>query len=114
MLELLSCNDSFVCTCVDFNARTGNLCDLVENNYFGGDSATGGLITRMKNHYEINNNDNQCNKYGPLLTDLCKTADVLIVNGRMHHYSSGKHTFTNISTINYLLCCPLIFSISIT
>ena len=44
--------------CGDFNA--GNLCDLVENNVFndfGSDSATGGLSTRMKNHYErmINN-----------------------------------------------------------
>ena len=63
----------------------------------------------MKNHYERNNNDNQCNKYGPLLTDLCKTANVLILNGRMPHYSSGNPTFKNISTIDYLLCCPLLF-----
>ena len=41
--------------CGDFNARTGNLCDLVENNVFndfGSDSVTGGLSTIMKNHYE--------------------------------------------------------------
>ena len=30
LLELrLSCNDAFVCMCGDFNARTGNLRDLV-------------------------------------------------------------------------------------
>ena len=43
VLELPSCNDAFVCMCGDFNARTGNLCDLVENNVFNGfesDSAT--------------------------------------------------------------------------
>ena len=46
LLELLSCNDALVCMCGDFNARTGNLCDLVENNVFndfGSDSVTGGL-----------------------------------------------------------------------
>ena len=98
--------------CGDFNARTGNLCDLVESNVFndfGSDSATGGLSTRLKNHYVRKNNDNQCNKYGPLLTDLCKTANVLILNGRMPHYSSGNPTFKNISTIDYFLCCPLLF-----
>ena len=43
LLEVLSCNDAFVCICVDFNARTGNPCDLVDNNVFndfGSDSAT--------------------------------------------------------------------------
>ena len=45
LLELLSCNDALVCRpmCGDFNARTGNLCDLVENNVFndfGSDSVT--------------------------------------------------------------------------
>ncbi len=43
VLELPSCNDAFVCMCGDFNARTGNLCDLVESNVFndfGSDSAT--------------------------------------------------------------------------
>ena len=98
--------------CGDFNARTGNLCDLVENNVFndfGSDSVTGGLSTIKKNHYERKNNDKHCNKYGPLLTDLCKTANVLIVNRRMPHYSSGNPTFKNISTIDYFLCCPLLF-----
>ena len=46
------------------------------------------------------NNDKQGNKYMPLLTDQCKTANVLIVNGRMPHYSSGDPTFKNISTID--------------
>ena len=61
--------------CGDFNARTDNLCDLVESNVFtdfGSDIGTGGLSTRLKNHYVRKNNDNQCNTHGPLLTDLCK------------------------------------------
>ena len=114
LLELLSCNDALVCMCGDFNARTGNLCDLVENNVFndfGRDSVTGGLSTIMKNHYERKNNDKHCNKYGPLLTDLCKTANVLIVNGRMPHYSSGNPTFKNISTIDYFFMLPTAFSV---
>ena len=112
LLELLSCNDAFVCMCGDFNAITGNLCDLVENNVFndfGSGSATGGLSTIMTNHYERQINANHCNKYGPLLTYLCKTANVLIVNGRMPHYSSANRTFKNIGTIDYFLCCPMLF-----
>ena len=79
-------------------------------NDFGSDSVTGGISTIMKNHYERKNNDNHCNKYGPLLTDLCKTANVLIVNGRMPHYSSGNPTFKNISTIDYFFMLPTAFS----
>ena len=44
-----------------------------------------------------------------LLVDLCKTAKLLIVNGRMTNYSSSNTSFRNISTIDYLLCCPLLF-----
>ena len=73
--------------CGDFNARTGNLCDLVESNVFndfGSDIATGGLSTILKNHYAWKSNDNHFNKYGPLLTDLCKTAiNVLIRNASL-------------------------------
>ena len=28
---------------------------------------------------------------------------------KMPHYSSGNPTFKNISTIDYFLCCPLLF-----
>ena len=34
LLELLSCNDSCVCLCGDFNARTGGLHDELEYNIF--------------------------------------------------------------------------------
>ena len=68
--------------CCDFNARTGDLCDFIEDdlcNDFGGGS-TAGLSTDKTAHYERCNNDTQCNTYGPLLIDLCKTANVFIVN----------------------------------
>jgi len=58
-------------------------------------------------HYERCNNDTHCNKYGPLLIDLCKTANVLITNGRRTNDSSGNSTFKNISAIDYFLCWPL-------
>ena len=57
--------------CSDFNARTGDLCDFVEDdvfNVFGGDS-TVGLNTGTAAHYERYNNDIQCNQIGPLLID---------------------------------------------
>ena len=44
-----------------------------------------------------------------LLIDLCKTANLVIVNGRMTNDSSSNTTFRNISTIDYFLCCPLLF-----
>ncbi len=34
LLEILSCNDSFVCLCGDFNARTGGLHDELEYTIF--------------------------------------------------------------------------------
>ena len=98
--------------CGDFNARTGNLYDPVESNVFhdfGTDRATGGPSTRLKNHYVRKHNDNQCNKYGRLLTDLCKTANVLILNGRMPHYSSGNPTFVHyFFTISIILLYMMI------
>ena len=72
-------------------------------NDFGGDS-TASMSIGTAAHYEKCNNDTQCNKYVPLLIDVCKTANVLTVNGRMTNDSSGNSTFKNISTIDYFLC----------
>ena len=44
-----------------------------------------------------------------LLVDLCTTANLVIVNGRMTNYSSSNTTFRNIITIDYLLSYPLLF-----
>ena len=44
----------------------------------------------------------------------CKTANLVIVNGRITNDSSSNTTFRNISTINYFLCCPLLFKYSNT
>ena len=74
-----------------------------------GGGSTAGLSTGTAAHYERCNNDTQCNTYGPLLIDLCKTANVSIVNGRMTNDLSGNPTFKNISTIDYFLCSPLLF-----
>ena len=44
-----------------------------------------------------------------LLIYLCKTANVLIVNGRMTNGSSGNPTFKKGSTIDCFICYPLLF-----
>ena len=38
-------------------------------NDFSSDSATGGISDRMMTHCERYNNDNRCNKCGPLLPE---------------------------------------------
>ena len=53
--------------CGDFNARTGNLYDLVEDNIFndfGCDGIKGGLSTATKSQYERNYNDTLCTYMG--------------------------------------------------
>ena len=67
------------------------------------------MNTGVEAHYERKNNDKQCSKYGMSLIDLCKTANLVMVNGRMTNASSSNNTFRNISTIDYFLCCPLLF-----
>ena len=67
------------------------------------------MNTGVEAHYERKNNDKQCSTYGMLLIDLYKTANFVIVNGRMTNASSSNTTFRNISTIDYFLCCPLLF-----
>ncbi len=67
------------------------------------------MNTGVEAHYERKNNDKQCSKYGMSLIDLCKTANLVIVKGRMTNASSSNTTFGNIITIDYFLCCPLLF-----
>ena len=47
--------------------------------------------------------------YGPLLIDVCKTANMFIVNGRITNDSRYNPTFKHISTTDYCLCCPVLF-----
>ena len=55
------------------------------------------------------NKDVHCNNYGQLLLNLCKTNNLLIVNGRFDNNSRGDLSFRNISAIDYFLCDPDIF-----
>ena len=55
------------------------------------------------------NKNVHCNNYGQLLLSLCKTNNLLIVNGRFDNNSRGDLTFRNISAIDYFLCDPDIF-----
>ena len=58
-------------------------------NDFGCDGITRSMNTGVEAHYERKNNDKQCSKYGMLLIDLYKTANLVIVNGRMTNASSS-------------------------
>ena len=55
------------------------------------------------------NNDKICDKYGRMLLRLCKTNNLLIVNGRIGNHSCGNLTFRNISTIVYFVYSPSLF-----
>ena len=57
------------------------------------------MNTGVEAHYERKNNDKQCSKYGMLLIDLCKTANLVIVNGRMTNDSSSNTTFRKLLLI---------------
>ena len=76
--------------------RTGGLHDELEYNIFndfGCNGITRSMNTGVEAHYERKNNDKQCSKYGM----ICKTANLVIVNGRMTNESSSNTTFRNIS-----------------
>ena len=99
--------------CGDLYSRTGNVDDRVQGNVF---NLFANSRTNCENTYlgdKISfcraNKDKICNKYGLMLLSLCKTSNLLIVNGRIGNDSCGNLTFCNISTIDYFLCSPSLF-----
>ena len=78
----------------DFNARTGNLSDIIEMDY---DIMDGTLMLDIS--YDIvdfimtrSSLDSNINDYGRKRITLCQTTDSVIVNGRTGGDNSGKMT----------------------
>ena len=106
LVDLLSKNDALVCMCGDFNARTAQLDDIVHENMFNNFD---NICTYYNYDVPRLSNDGHFNNYGHLLLNMCKTNDLLIVNGRIDNETRGNFTFRNISTIDYFLCSPYLF-----
>ena len=63
----------------DFNARTGNLIDYID------------IYDEDEQKPPRLNGDLKVNTNGRLLIDLCKTAEMVLVNGRLNIRNSGDH-----------------------
>jgi hypothetical protein len=53
---------------------------------------------------ERNNVDKIQNGYGEFLLEICKSNNLLIVNGRLGDNISGKVTCKGTSTVDYFIC----------
>ena len=55
--------------------------------------------------------DKVVNTYGNRLLELCKSANMYIVNGQFDNDAlQGKATCDNVSVVDYVICSPFIFS----
>lgn len=102
------CTQGHILLCGDFNARTGGLIDYISddsNNENFKDCPT-------PSDYEPdlpikrNNLDEKSNLHGTLLTDICRSSQLRILNGRFLGDSLGYFTFYNKngqSTVDYMI-----------
>ena len=116
--------DTPICIVGDFNSRTGNLDDFVtiedhvlrtinldniEEDIF---SSKNDLESKC---FEINrfNKDNICNNNGKQLIEVCRAADIKMVNGRFgNDHKIGNNTChkpNGSSAIDYFIVSPIIF-----
>lgn len=101
----------------DFNARTGELHDYLEvqdstiHNNIPIASTSHALLDKL-GRTGRNNRDSKINVYGRLMLDLCKNADLIIVNGRTIGDVSGAFTCykeNGKSLVDYLICSASLF-----
>ena len=89
----------------DFNSRTGKYSDSVchdGHNIITNDLSDSSFRPRRRNSY-----DNEFNSHGKRLLDICKSADLKILNGRVNGDTLGRPTFhgrNGISVIDYAIC----------
>ena len=106
------CEEYNVFICGDINARTGQLGDVpkeVEGSEGQADKHNvlteyfpAALCEERRTQHEVN-----CNSYGKKLIDLCKSANMRILNGRTKGDSEGKLTrieTTGNSVVDYGIC----------
>ena len=97
-----------VMVCGDFNARTGGLSDYILNDAVTENFEDCPTPPGYCPDYPIKRNqlDSKSNFHGSLLTDLCKSSQLRIVNGRFLGDSLGYFTFFNMngkSTVDYTI-----------
>ena len=89
----------------DFNARTGKYSDSVcheGNNIIVNDQSEYSYCPIRRNSY-----DNELNSHGKRLLDICGSADLKILNGRVSGDTLGRATFhgrNGISVVDYAIC----------
>ena len=89
----------------DFNSRTGKYSDSIcqeGSNVIPNDRSELSLNPTQRNSF-----DNEVNNHGKRLLEICKSADLRILNGRVSGDSLGRATFhgrNGISVIDYALC----------
>ncbi|CAG2247197.1 unnamed protein product [Mytilus edulis] len=106
-------NTNLICLVGDFNARTGNLRDYIEDNdtedYFVNNVIDITELTDTKILDELcipkhrNSPDLVVNNFGRKLVDFCKNNNVFIYNGRIGNDKAGKSTSKNLSVVDYAL-----------
>ena len=89
----------------DFNSRTGKYSDIVcqeGNTIITNDQSNSSLCAPQRNSF-----DNELNNHGKRLLEICRSADLRILNGRISGDSLGRPTFhgnSGISVIDYAIC----------
>ena len=89
----------------DLTARTGKFSDSVcneRNNLITKDQSEFSLCPTQRNSF-----DNELNSHGKRLLEICKSADLRILNGRVSGDSLGRVTFHGknaVSVVDYAVC----------
>ena len=89
----------------DLDARTGKYSDSVckeWNNLITNDQSEFSLCPTQRNSF-----DNEVNSHGKRLLEICKGADLRILNGRVSGDSLGRVTFhgkNGVSVVDYAVC----------
>ena len=95
----------------DFNSRTGKYSDCVSqdgNAMIANDQSQFSFGLTRRNSF-----DNELNNHGKRLLEICKSADLRILNGRVSGDSLGRATFhgkTGVSVVDYVICDQNVFS----
>ena len=105
MHDLIS-DDKYILLAGDFNARTGELDDYLLINHDTDDNE----YPVRKSNFADNDvtqkrqtSDKTINTFGRLLIEMCRANNLLILNGRIDDFTSGKPTCKGISVVDYFI-----------